>query len=532
VLAKQRPLPWRHLSSLSQAVWHAQLRWHHAQFTRAAAAPRATQERKLKELLARARDTEYGRAHGFAALDSLEAYQARVPVVDYDALAPWIAQVADGERHVLTRQSVLALHRTPGHAGTPKLLPVTAGLVDEVTHATQAWLATWLRHAPELLRRPMYWFIPPARRGPGTTHGGVPLASHDPTTHLGWLSKAGLRASLAVPPVVASMANAARWRRTTLYNLLACDDLGSMVAGHAGHLLELMAALEEDLPDLLGRLPAARADTIRAGLDAEGRVTSRALWPKLQAVACWSDGAAAATSGLLPQRFPGVPIRPAPMAFAEGAVTVPSWDRVGAPLAVTAHVYEFMDLDAPRTPPVLVDGVRVGGTYQPLLSTAGGLYRYALPDVTQCIGTLGALPLLRYVDKAEPVSLAGEALTSAEVQRALEAACAELSFELRFALCAPLGHRGYALYVESPGTGAALARLGEEVEARLCRHHAYWYCRRLGQLRPLQIFRVKDGARRYRATLRDQGLPEWELRATALDGRALWAEVFGHPQAA
>ncbi|HET6345226.1 MAG TPA: GH3 auxin-responsive promoter family protein, partial [Myxococcota bacterium] len=229
---------------------------------------------------------------------------------------------------------------------------------------------------------------------------------------------------------------------------------------------------------------------------------------------------------------PGVAIRPAPMAFAEGTVTVPSWDRVGAPLAVTAHVYEFVNLDAPRTPPTLVDGVRVGGLYQPLLTTAGGLYRYALPDVVECVGTQGALPLLRYVDKAEPVSVAAEALTAATVQRALEAACAELSFELRFALCTPLGDRGYALYVESPGTGAALARLGEEVEEQLCRHHGYWYCRRLGQLAPLQIFRVKDGVRRYRAALRDQGLPEWELRSTALDGRALWAEVFGAPAAA
>lgn len=46
----------------------------------------AAQERVLAGLIARARDTAFGRAHGFAQIRDADAFRARVPVRDYEAM--------------------------------------------------------------------------------------------------------------------------------------------------------------------------------------------------------------------------------------------------------------------------------------------------------------------------------------------------------------------------------------------------------------------------------------------------------------
>jgi hypothetical protein len=59
--------------------------------------PAATQEAALRRLVAAARDTEFGLAHGFRGIRSVADYQAQVPVRDYAQHRPWLARAAAGE---------------------------------------------------------------------------------------------------------------------------------------------------------------------------------------------------------------------------------------------------------------------------------------------------------------------------------------------------------------------------------------------------------------------------------------------------
>lgn len=72
--------------------WRASLAPAARRFARALADPAAAQARLLRDKVAAAAATAYGRAHGFSRIDSLAAWQARVPIVDHDALAPWLAR--------------------------------------------------------------------------------------------------------------------------------------------------------------------------------------------------------------------------------------------------------------------------------------------------------------------------------------------------------------------------------------------------------------------------------------------------------
>lgn len=60
----------------------------------------AVQEATLRRLVATARNTEFGLAHGFAAIHSVDDYQRRVPIREYREFAPLWQRALDGEPHV------------------------------------------------------------------------------------------------------------------------------------------------------------------------------------------------------------------------------------------------------------------------------------------------------------------------------------------------------------------------------------------------------------------------------------------------
>lgn len=147
------------LSPIQHAAWLG-LWAGERQFARAARNVQDAQWGLLKRVLASQAASQYGRGHGFDKITSVRQFQANVPVVEYETLKPWIAQIAGGRRNVLTCDTVHALRRSAGHGGAPKLLPQTDGLLQQVGAALRPWLHSWLTGAPSLLRRTFYWEMP------------------------------------------------------------------------------------------------------------------------------------------------------------------------------------------------------------------------------------------------------------------------------------------------------------------------------------------------------------------------------------
>ncbi|MDR3294222.1 MAG: GH3 auxin-responsive promoter family protein, partial [Clostridiales Family XIII bacterium] len=65
------------------------------------------ENRKLRQIVAKNRDTVYGRAHRFDTVKTLEDYQKQAPVTTYEDYLPYIEAIADGARNVLTKEPVL-----------------------------------------------------------------------------------------------------------------------------------------------------------------------------------------------------------------------------------------------------------------------------------------------------------------------------------------------------------------------------------------------------------------------------------------
>jgi hypothetical protein len=127
--------------------------------------PQQAQTVRWKRLLHANQNSAYGKAHGFSSINSIKDYQNRVPVVDYDALSPWIDRIAAGEHGVLTQAPVRMLEPSGGSTATNKFIPYTDDLLADFAKATNPWLYDLFSHTAGLKGTQSYWSISLAKQG-------------------------------------------------------------------------------------------------------------------------------------------------------------------------------------------------------------------------------------------------------------------------------------------------------------------------------------------------------------------------------
>ena len=245
-------------------------------------------------------------------------------------------------------------------------------------------------------------------------------------------------------------------------------------------------------------------------------------WPKLGLVSCWGDAQAAAFLPDLQAAFPGVTIQPKGLLATEGVVTLPVGDRY--PLALRSHFFEFESEDSAVQPAWKLGD---GENYKVILTTGGGLYRYALRDRVRVDGFLGDTPCLRFLGKADNVSdLCGEKLSEDFVANCLSTVFDEQGVRPRFALLAPDEDASrYCLFVES--REPLPDELGAALERELQRGYHYELCRRLGQLRPLRVVAVEgDAYRIYTDALVARGMRLGDIKPSPLSSQTGWSAYF------
>ncbi|MCB0055873.1 MAG: GH3 auxin-responsive promoter family protein, partial [Caldilineaceae bacterium] len=154
------------LASALPAAWR---------FTRARRAVGATQARVLMDIVRANADTEFGRRHTFAAIDTPAAFQQRVPLATYADFVPAIDRIAAGVPNVLTAAPVKLLEPTSGSSAAAKLIPYTAPLQGEFQAAIAAWVVGTLGRRPALWRGAAYWSVSPLVDRTRRSAGGIPI---------------------------------------------------------------------------------------------------------------------------------------------------------------------------------------------------------------------------------------------------------------------------------------------------------------------------------------------------------------------
>jgi hypothetical protein len=265
-------------------------------------------------------------------------------------------------------------------------------------------------------------------------------------------------------------------------------------------------------------------------------------------ISCWADAQAGPYAAQVRRLFPQARLQPKGLIATEGIVSVPlgaagpsGGAAGGAVLALRSHFFEFIPHEAEQAEqagqagqvPLLAHQLQVGGRYEVVLTTGGGLYRYRLGDLVQVTGHAapgGGCPVLRFLGREGHVSdWFGEKLNERHVQAALEGVLAAGGLRPEFAMLAcERPQPAYTLFVQSPdASDSALAGAGAALERALLESYHYRYCRDLGQLGPLRVFRVDRQAQHaYLAECTRRGMRAGDVKPAALHHLDGWSRVF------
>lgn len=87
--------------------------------------PVVTQQKVFEELLAIAKETQFGKDHNFSKIKSIKEFAQQVPVRDYEQLKPYVDRVVNGEENILWKGKPLYFAKTSGTTSGAKYIPLT-----------------------------------------------------------------------------------------------------------------------------------------------------------------------------------------------------------------------------------------------------------------------------------------------------------------------------------------------------------------------------------------------------------------------
>ena len=348
----------------------------HTRLENALASAQQQQGDLLFSLLRDNEDTEFGGVHGFADIQSLESFRRQVPIRRDDEYKPWLERVALGEGGVLTARAPVAFESTGGTAGA-KLIPYTGASLAAFRAGVLPWLSYLLDRLPGIADGLAYVAASPVTRPPRRLPCGIPLGLPSDAAYLGTDLLPALSRVITVPPAANEIT---RWRVSTLAHLARRRDLTLISIWSPTFLLELLDALPGNAESVLAELHGQHDATRRleqALTSRDGLVTQ--LWPQLQAVSLWMDGASAPYAARVAELLPGVHLDAKGVLATESVLTVRT--RRGVVPALTSAFIEFVDAAGNA---LLAHQLRAGERYRAVITTPGGLYRYDMGDEFLC----------------------------------------------------------------------------------------------------------------------------------------------------
>lgn len=83
------------------------------------------QQRLFRELVKAARNTQFGKDHGFDAIQSYDDFRKTVPIRDYEAIRPYIDLIKEGRHNILWKGQPIYFAKTSGTTSGVKYIPIT-----------------------------------------------------------------------------------------------------------------------------------------------------------------------------------------------------------------------------------------------------------------------------------------------------------------------------------------------------------------------------------------------------------------------
>ena len=405
--------------------------------------PRKASEQTLRAILTYAKDTEYGREHGFA--DILEAktdtelyarYQQAVKPNDYEDLRPYVEKHKHGAESILFPGKPVMYATTSGTTSEPKWIPITKEYLNNVYgKMTKVWLFNFIKNRPKVYAGKIVSIVGKVKEGEapdGTFFGSVSgvtqrdcpkfvkklyaspasvFSIEDYTARYYTLMRMGIERNVTLivtanPSTIVEMQNNV--------NEFYDDYCNDIEHGTLNASLNIPQWIRDDIQPYLKPNPE-RANELRALKAKYGTVLPKHYWRDLQILNTWKCG----NTKVYLDKFDG--------SFPEGMLHqefgyFSSECRFGLVLDDTNntvlfphfHYYEFIaeeDLDNPNPRFLQLHELQKGKRYCPYVTTMAGLYRYNMNDLVEVGDFFEQTPTVHMIQKVNGiVTITGEKL--------------------------------------------------------------------------------------------------------------------------
>lgn len=512
----------------------------------AAGNPVETQERTLRRILHANRETEFGRAHSFAAMAAVEDYRKAVPIADYEAYRPGIERQLATGRQVFVAEEAVMVAQTSGTTAKPKSLLVTRQTLARAK-AMQALFGYGIHRGSRFFDGRIVAISGASREG--TLPNGTPIGAISGVIHDSM--PAAVRRKYVLPGALAEIPDYDLRQRLVALLCSASDDVTGVVTANPSTILRIETVLNERLDDILSNLesggetmlrevPTSLRDRIAASLrpaprraSSLARLAMRAsnltlgdIWPGLAAISTWTGGSCGiAVETLRPSLPTATRILELGYVASEfrGTLTADSDRGLGLPTLWENH-FEFAERtawEAGGAELLQLHEIEEGRQYYVFVTTPDGLYRYDINDVVEVVGRIGQTPALAFVRKGKGVTnITGEKLSEEQLRKAATSSLAQCGAASPFFLAlADEAASLYRLFVEAPRHGEMQAdRLAATVDAALCELNIEYRSKRAsGRLAPLRCTILVPGAgEQYRRHLVRRGQRDAQFKPALL----------------
>ena len=479
---------------------------------------REVQDRLLASLIARARETAFGRDHNLAAVRTYDEFVRAVPLGNYDTLEPYMQRVLAGETTALlpADQPVLMFSRTSGTTGEPKHIPVTPVFAAHLKRTFSIFGYKAVCDHKEVWLRPILTITSPTREADSPT--GLPCGAIS-----GLLNDKQIRLvqrMYTVPPQVTTIGHPVTKYYAALRCSIPCDVSFITTANpsstiklietgqqHAERLIRDIADGTLTPPEPIDAATAAAlrfrpnrklARRLEEGLRRDGQLLPRHFW-NVAFLANWTGGTLKLYLPRLRELFDDIPIRDIGLVASEGRFSIPLADDTPAGVAeITANVLEFIPADQhdkPNPTALRPDEVDIGGEYFLVVTNHAGLWRYNLDDRVRVVDRLGHSPVFEFLCRGlHTANITGEKITEHQVVEAMKSASAATGHHVdRFVMQGRFDSPPY-YELRAEATDGELLSLVEAVDQALGRLNIEYAAKRSsGRLGPVRALTLPAG---------------------------------------
>lgn len=390
------------------------------------------QQKVLKEILQLQKSTEYGKKYNFAAIQLVSDFRKAHPLTTYDDYQSTINDIAEGAKFTqLVSEPIILFQETSGTTGRVKLIPRTKRLFSSIQAAfqtvgaiTESYFSqqqngkTRSRGLALANTQPLDFTPSGIARGSGTS-GGLRQSK--------FIQKI-IRLRYTSPPEIFLVSDySSAYYCHLLFGLLD-PDLEYITANFASSILEVVQTLErkwqqlvndiesgcinasikleastrDDLQRLLQSNPV-RAAALRTEFEQGFHNILPRIWSRLQYIQCITTGPMQLYQERLKFYTDGIPFYSPGYGASEAWIGVnlePSREPPAYLLTPRTAFFEFIpigevDVEQPTT--VDLTSLRVDESYEIVLTTVAGLYRYRLGDIVKCVGYYYQSPIVEFL---------------------------------------------------------------------------------------------------------------------------------------